>query len=403
MSSALHIGEEVRAGYGVHSTFDKWPVAQCQAKCAKHKDCKGFNYNGILGECRYKNSLDRAKTIAKADHSCWIYDSASVVPLTTRPPIHSTCDELSSCLGTTCDAQIEMNLALTCAKLEKFGCNCKNCRCVATTPATTVSPPYKWTQLKEADCVTTMSSALHIGEEVRAGYGVHSTFDKWPVAQCQAKCAKHKDCKGFNYNGILGECRYKNSLDRAKTIAKADHSCWIYGPDATTPAFKFDWLEETGNDCASKDYSSNVAIGDHMSPRGGRQTFDVASIDKCKRKCAQHKECDGFNYEFEQNLCRYKKGISTHQLLPDENHNCYVYMRTPENTPKPVASGCVDKTGCLNDSCDGQIAKQPALTCALLEGMACNCNGCACSAFGHDHDTPVVAHGRNLRVEHSDS
>ena len=26
-------------------------------------------------------------------------------------------------------------------------------------------------------------------------------------------------------------------------------------------AFKFDWLEETGHDCASKDFSSNLAIG----------------------------------------------------------------------------------------------------------------------------------------------
>ena len=42
-------------------------------------------------------------------------------------PMHSTCDELTTCLGSTCDAQIEKNSALTCAELEKDGCNCKNC------------------------------------------------------------------------------------------------------------------------------------------------------------------------------------------------------------------------------------------------------------------------------------
>ena len=29
----------------------------------------------------------------------------------------------------------------------------------------------------------------------------------------------------------------------------------------TTPTFQFDWLEETGHDCRSKGFSSNLAIG----------------------------------------------------------------------------------------------------------------------------------------------
>jgi len=179
--------------------------------------------------------------------------------------------------------------------------------------------------------------------------GRHKAFDTWSVGKCQAKCAKNAACKGFNYDNDMGVCRYKKSLSHAKTIQRSTHDCWVYDPagipitigkgtiatrppttPSTTTSFEYGWLLKLEKDCSSLQ-SRDLHIGDKFV-LDSKQSFDVATIDQCQRKCAQYLYCDGFNYDSLNGICHYQADISYSIWRSSSKYDCYVYLRPTTST-----------------------------------------------------------------------
>jgi len=74
--------------------------------------------------------------------------------------------------------------------------------------------------------------------------------------------------------------------------------------------------------------TQDLHIGDIDDSSGdNKRTYDSATVDQCKAKCAKYAKCDGFNYEIHSLTCYYKTGVSTSLPRSSTVHDCYVYMR----------------------------------------------------------------------------
>jgi len=310
-SRDLHIGDKFVLDS--KQSFDVATIDQCQRKCAQYLYCDGFNYDGVNGICHYQADISYSTWRSSSTFDCYVYlrptTTTSTTPL-TRP--------------------------------------------VRPTGTTQQSVAPGWKLMKDVDCVSTLFSLLRIGEEVD-DEGKHKAFDTWSVAKCQTKCASNPACKGFNYNNDMGVCRYKKSLSHAKTIQRSTHDCWVYDPAGipitigkgttaaratTTPSTTttYAWLIKLEYECSSAQ-SRGLHIGDKFIQGDFRQDFDVASLDKCKSKCAQYVNCDGFNYDDGKGICRYKQGITSSSGSSSSTFDCFVYLKpTTTTTPTPQAT-----------------------------------------------------------------
>jgi hypothetical protein len=77
--------------------------------------------------------------------------------------------------------------------------------------------------------------------------------------------------------------------------------------------------------------SRDLHIGDKFV-LDSKQSFDVATIDQCQRKCARYLYCDGFNYDSDNGICHYQADISYSRWRSSSTFNCYVYLRPTTTT-----------------------------------------------------------------------
>lgn len=200
-------------------------------------------------------------------------------------------------------------------------------------------------------------------------------FLDFALGECRGKCLA-KTCDEHISAQPVFTCAKLESFDCDCSGCMCDPTKI---PATTTRTYKFQWYEQKGYICMGR-LDDSLAIGkggmayDYLTPGG---------VEQCKAKCAQHIRCQGFNYEGE--ICRYKRRIDTEHLVPKTGAGCYVYARhsvvpltLPPTEKTTVASTCVNHNGCVGLSCDDQIRKNPNLKCMQLERDYCDCAGCLC-------------------------
>merc|ERR1712032_1485272 len=145
----------------------------------------------------------------------------------------NTCTKQDGCFGHSCAFWSDTH-KLTCSTLEKFyKCDCHGCGCKNPFKAYKRPDNGKWKKISNANCISKLISGnLRIGEGF-AGKD-RQTFDRWTVDQCKTKCAKHPDCKGFNYDNNRNVCRYKRADTSHRVVPYKYDDCYLFERIATT-------------------------------------------------------------------------------------------------------------------------------------------------------------------------
>merc|ERR1712032_1218254 len=118
--------------------------------------------------------------------------------------------------------------------LENFyKCDCHGCGCKTPFGAYKLPANGKWKKIPNSECISKLlNSNLRIGEGFVKNR--RQTFDRWTVDQCKTKCAKHPDCKGFNYDNNRNVCRYKRADTSHRVVPYKYDDCYLFERSATT-------------------------------------------------------------------------------------------------------------------------------------------------------------------------
>lgn len=189
----------------------------------------------------------------------------------------------------------------------------------------------------------------------------------------QEKCAKDDRCEGFNFENSL--CRYKKNVNRCDNDAArvgvvfglnrdqgrlTNHAAAIF---STFCHFYFLFSVSTCD--ASLQRPPRSVRWHHLLHLRARSVISL---------CLEHPICihkSGLGMRSRQTPPHQSSAVVDGVVPPSMLHST---PKVKKSTVKP--STCTAKTGCMGETCDAQIEKNPELTCARLEQSYCDCASC---------------------------
>ena len=142
------------------------------------------------------------------------------------------------------------------------------------------------------------------------------------LAQCQSLCEKEDECKAVEFTEESGDWETSCALTKVRptedntTTTELERKIWIRpDPPAGPPATDAD----ASSDTTWKIHDNTRFKGTPGGTKGtwGENvidTFENATLDKCKSECEKNPQCKSFNYE---------------TLEPDDRNNCYTFSTKP--------------------------------------------------------------------------